>query len=233
MYTSNALKKVWYGVRYKEDRFWAFMKPDGTWRHSDSQFSKNKTFDTFEDFERCVKWYGAQDIHVKMLIDGSREWVIDVDHNEDDPRRIALKNMIAHATLGAFFGNNCTRVMYSGNRGLHIWLNDEQFDLRADKSLRTYYYDNILQPPTKIVKLFVQPGSLNDCFLKAFTNTWIRREIASLYPNINLDNTTVLIKEFFPYVDKQVFVSTKQIRAPYSYNTKGKAFSTDHELLLE
>lgn len=59
-------------------------------------------------------------------------------------------------------------------------------------------------------------------FLKAFDNIWIRREITVLYPNIKLDNVAALVKEFFPYVDKQIFVSTKQIRAPYSYNTKGK-----------
>nr|ADO85488.1 lef-1 [Pieris rapae granulovirus] len=204
-----------------------------TWRHSDSQYSKRKTFANFQQFEEFVCANNAQDIHVKMLIDGSREWVIDVDHNEQDSRKITLKNMITHATFGAFFEKNCTRILYSGNRGIHIWLNREEFDFKASKLVRSYYYETMLKPPSTIVKTFVQTGSLNDCFLKAFDNIWIRREITVLYPNIKLDNVAALVKEFFPYVDKQIFVSTKQIRAPYSYNTKGKKFNRDHVLLLE
>ncbi|ABC61189.1 LEF-1 [Choristoneura occidentalis granulovirus] len=233
MYTSKQLEKVWMGVNYREDRYWAFMKPDGMWLHSDSKYSKEKTFKSFEHFEKFVRSHNVQDIHVKMLIDGSREWVIDVDHNDNDERCIKLKNMISHCVFGKFFGHNCDRIMYSGNRGLHIWLNHNDFDMRADKYLRTYYYDDMLQVPKIIVKPFVEPHSLHECFLDVFNNLWIKREIEAIYPNIKIDNLTALVKEFYPYVDKQVFVSTKQIRAPYSYNTKGKKFNCDHELLFE
>lgn len=209
------------------------MRPDGSWRHTDSNFSKTKTFATFEQFEAHVRDVDARDIHVKAVVDGGREWVIDVDHDEIDHDRIVLKNMIAHATLGEFFGPNCARVLYSGNRGLHIWLDHQQFDYKACVNVRKYYYERILVPPTKIVKLFIQPGSLNDCFLRTFENAWIRRRIDELYPHIALNDTTSLVKHFFPHVDKQVFTSTKQIRAPYSYNTKGGRFSEDHVLLLE
>ncbi|QOD40027.1 lef-1 [Matsumuraeses phaseoli granulovirus] len=233
MYSKEQLKKIWYNMPYKEDRYWAFMTSDGKWRHSDSQYSNRKTFACYEQFEDYVNQINAHDIHVKMLISKGREWVIDVDHDETDDKRISLKNMIAHATYKKFFGDACDRIMYSGNRGVHIWLNCDMFDCNATVDVRKYYYESLLTPPKKIVKLFVQPDSLYDCFLRAFDNMWIKREITTLYPNIRLDDTAKLVKNFYPHVDRQVFVSTKQIRAPYSYNSKGKKYSCDHELLFE
>nr|AIU36720.1 ORF74 lef-1 [Cydia pomonella granulovirus]AIU36857.1 ORF74 lef-1 [Cydia pomonella granulovirus]QDW81133.1 lef-1 [Cydia pomonella granulovirus]QGY99462.1 LEF-1 [Cydia pomonella granulovirus]QGY99886.1 LEF-1 [Cydia pomonella granulovirus] len=233
-YSREQLEKVWNGVKYKEDRYWAFMMKGGSWRHSDSKYNKQKTFGTFDEFERYVRAIDAQDVHVKMLINGSREWVIDVDHDTNNQQCVALKNMIAHSTFARFFGSNITRIMYSGNRGLHIWLDCCQFDLNAERSVRKYYYETVLAPPSKNnIGMFTQAGSLNDCFMKSFENSWIKREIATVYPHIKLSDKAALVKEFFPYVDKQVFVSTKQIRAPYSYNSKGQKFSCDHVLLFE
>ncbi|UYE99050.1 MAG: lef-1 [Betabaculovirus sp.] len=232
-YTDEQLKRVWMGVAFKEDRYWAFMKLNGSWHHSDSKYSKHKTFSNYETFYEYCKQNNVQDIHVKMLVDGSREWVIDVDHDDVDHEKTQLKNMITHATFGTFFAHNCTKILYSGNRGLHVWLDRNEFDIKANKRIRTYYYDTMLTTPTTIIAPFVQPGSLHECFIKAFDNMWIRRNINKLYPHIKLDNMTALVKEFYPYVDKQVFVSTKQIRAPYSFNTKGNKFSSDHELVVE
>ncbi|AKN80799.1 late expression factor 1 [Diatraea saccharalis granulovirus] len=232
-YNRQQLQKVWWSVDFREDRYWAFLKRDGGWWHTDSKNSKLKTFDNYEQFENCVHNMCVQDIHVKMTVDGGREWIIDIDHDEKNPARLMLKNMIAHSTLTRFFGPSCVRVLFSGNRGLHIWLDRNQFDMKACKELREYYYDTLLKKPTRIVKPFVREGSLNDCFLKSFDNAWIKREISHLYHDINLNDTAILVKEFFPYVDKQIFVSTKQIRAPYSFNTKGNNYSCDHVLLLE
>nr|UYX49697.1 LEF-1 [Darna trima granulovirus] len=233
-YTKEQLLKVWNGVAYREDRYWAFCLPNNTWRHTDSKWSNKKTFDDFNQFENYVRSVQAQDIHVKTIVDGTREWVIDVDHNETDYDRIKLKNMIAHAMFSRFYAHNCTRILYSGNRGLHIWLNTQDFDRKASKEVRSNYYKSMF--PKDINKnnsMFVQEHSLNDCFNKTFDNVWIRREITRLYPNINLDDANELITEFYPNVDEHIFISLKQIRAPYSYNSKGKKYSCDHELLLE
>ncbi|AIS92065.1 late expression factor 1 [Erinnyis ello granulovirus] len=232
-YTNEQLLRVWTSVAFKEDRYWAFVKTNGTWLHSDSQHSKHKTFQTFDEFCAYCKHNDVKDIHVKRLVDDSREWVIDVDHNETNYEKIKLKNMITHCMFQKFFAGNCAKIVYSGNRGLHIWLDRKDFDIKASKVVKTYYYDSMLTTPKTIVAPFVQPDSLHECFLKTFDNMWIRRNIHKLYPHINLDNTTTLVKEFYPYVDKQVFVSNKQIRAPYSFNTKGNKFSCDHELVVE
>ncbi|UXX41868.1 lef-1 [Psilogramma increta granulovirus] len=232
-YTDEQLKRVWMGVAFKEDRYWAFMKSNNSWYHSDSKYSKQKTFSSYELFYDFCKQNDVQDIHVKMMVDNSREWVIDVDHDDIDYEKIQLKNMITHATLKSFFAHNCSKIVYSGNRGLHVWLNRNEFDIKASKRIRTYYYDSMLIKPKTIIAPFIHPGSLHECFLKAFDNMWIRRNINKFYSHIKLDNTTALVKEFYPYVDKQVFVSTNQIRAPYSYNTKGNKFSCDHELVVE
>ncbi|AAQ21661.1 lef-1 [Cryptophlebia leucotreta granulovirus] len=234
LYTREQLEKIWNGVKFKEDRYWAFMRKDGSWRHSDSKFSKQRTFQNFNEFEKYVRSIDAQDIHVKMLVDGSREWVIDVDHDTNDEKLVALKNMITHATFSSFFGDNCTKILYSGNRGLHIWLDHLEFDLKMDRDIRNYYFESVLKPPSKnSIGIFTQKGSLNECFIKSFENEWIIREIKAVCPNINLNDKISLVKEFFPYVDKQVFVSTKQIRAPYSFNSKGNKFNCDHVLLFE
>lgn len=231
MYTVQQLEKVWYSVKYKEDRYWAFLTSSGSWRHTDSATSPKKTFDDFEQFYKYVDSIQAQDIHAKMLIDGSREWVIDVDHDEHDEDKIELKNMIAHSTLKTFFGENCTKILYSGNRGLHVWLHCDEFDLKSNQKLRTYYYDTMLKPAKSINKIFIQQNSLNDCFLKSFQNTWIVRNVVKFYPKMDLNNIDCLYKTFFPYIDKQIFVTNKQIRAPYSYNSKGNKYSCDHILL--
>jgi len=209
------------------------MKSDGSWRHSDSEFSKKQRFATFEEFEEAVKKLNARDIHVKMTVAGGREWVIDVDHDEKEPPKIELKNMIAHATFQKFFGTNCTRIMFSGNRGLHVWLCHNVFDMNAPRQLRDYYYRALLQKPARLNLKLLKEGSLGHCFLDALQNKWIKRRISELYPHINQSNFDLLLKEFYPCVDKQVFDSTKQIRAPYSYNTKGHQFSRDHILLTE
>ncbi|AAP85699.1 lef-1 [Adoxophyes orana granulovirus] len=229
LYTKEQLVKMWNSVRYKEDRFWAFMTANGSWVHS------NVTYADFDKFYEAVRLHKAQDVHVKMLVDGAREWVIDVDHDENDFEKIKLKNMIAHATFSYFFGDNCTRIMYTGNRGLHIWLDEEQFDMRAVYELRMFYYENILKVTNfNIPRNLYQNRSMGDCFFRSVQNNkWIVRQIKNLYPHLNCDNHAALLKEFYPHVDKQVFVSNKQIRAPYSYNSKGKRFSNDHILLFE
>ncbi|APO13945.1 LEF-1 [Plodia interpunctella granulovirus] len=233
-YTREQLMKVWLGVKFRDDRSWAFVKRHGGWVHTDSPKSNMpSTFKSFDEFEAAVRSLDAVDMHVKAVVDGGREWIIDVDHDETDRRKIALKNMISHATFEAFFGPNIVRVMFSGNRGLHVWLDHEEFDYRAEKRVRTYYYDAVLAKPARLIAILAQPGSFNTCFLRAFENEWIQREIAALYPDIKPNDAQALLKEFFPNVDKQVFTTNKQIRAPYSFHSKGQKYNTDHVLLYK
>lgn len=233
MYTREQLLKVWNAVNYRQHRYWAFMISDGSWRHTDSQFSKKSTFKSFDEFEAHVKYLNARDIHVKKTVTDDREWVIDVDHDEKDRNKIELKNMIAHATFGKFFGSKCAKIMFSGNRGLHIWLSHDVFPMDASKETRQYYYNCVLTKPSRLNVKLLKEGSMAHCFYAALQNKWVKRKIAELYPNINQDNFNLLLKEFYPCVDKQVFESNKQIRAPYSFNSKGNQYNCDHQLVTE
>ena len=234
-YTREQALKLWSSVKYNESRYWAFMKRQhnkDVWVHTDS-VSCNRTFKNFEDFYGFIRGVNAKDVHVKKTVNGGREWVIDVDHEDKDSEKIRLKNMISHLTFASFFGENCIKIMYSGNRGLHVWLasTPTKFSIDAPISLRKYYYDNVLKAPTKINPKLTKPGSMAYAFVQALENDWVKRKITELYPNIKLQNYNQLIKEFYPRVDQQVFCSLKQIRAPYSYHSKSDKYSCDHVLL--
>ncbi|AOW41415.1 lef-1 [Trichoplusia ni granulovirus LBIV-12] len=238
MYTAERARLIWDNVKYNTERYWAVTKKqnDGqlTWIHTDGKYSKQQTFNSFEQFHQFLRSTNAQDVHVKKTVQGGREWVIDVDHHADQcPLKIALKNKIAHRTYATFFGENAIRIMDSGNRGIHIWLDGDmmKFRMSATTLERAYYLKCVLTPPSKINDKLARPGSLVHAFVQALENKDVKRAITELYPNINTRNYDAMLKEFYPYVDKQVFESTKQIRAPYSFHSKGNRFNTPHVLL--
>jgi Baculoviridae DNA primase len=231
MYDKTGLLKVWRAVPYNSHRYWAFKKENGAWFHSDSVHSTKQLYNTFEEFYHIVTALKVHDIHVKKTIMGGREWVIDVDHNETDPLKIALKNIVAHCTLLNFFGKEmCTKILFSGNRGLHVWLSSApgKFDMDTSVKLRAYYYDNVFKVPKNVNVALLKKGSFLYCFFETFNNVCVQRQIIQLYPNKNVSDRNWLLKEFYPNIDRQVFTSIKQIRAPYSYNSKGQQFSADH-----
>ncbi|QBQ01617.1 lef-1 [Hyphantria cunea granulovirus] len=231
MYNKDSLLKVWRAVPYNSHRYWAFKRENGTWFHSDSVHSTKQVYNNFEEFYHIITTLKVHDIHVKKTVMGGREWVIDVDHDETDPAKIALKNIVAHCTLVNFFGKDmCTKILFSGNRGLHVWLScaPGKFDMDISPRLRSYYYDNVFKVPKNVNKVLLKPGSFLYCFFLTFNNTHVQRQIAKLYPNKIVSDHNWLLKEFYPIIDRQVFTSTKQIRAPYSYNSKGRQFSADH-----
>ncbi|AQQ80341.1 LEF-1 [Betabaculovirus altermyunipunctae] len=238
MYSIERARLVWENVKYNTERYWAVTKKqsDGTysWIHTDGKNSRQQTFDSFEKFYSFLQSTNACDVHVKKTILGDREWVIDVDHHEDTcPSKIELKNRIAHLTYANFFGANAVRIMDSGNRGLHIWLDGDvmKFKMCATPLERAYYLKCVLTPPAKLNAKLARPGSLAYSFKQALENDHVKRAISELYPNIKSNNFDVMLKEFYPHVDKQVFESTKQIRAPYSFHSKGKRFNCPHQLL--
>nr|AMQ35665.1 PxGV-Corf53 protein [Plutella xylostella granulovirus]AMQ35782.1 PxGV-Korf53 protein [Plutella xylostella granulovirus]AMQ36016.1 PxGV-Torf53 protein [Plutella xylostella granulovirus] len=228
-YNREQLFRLWNSVPYREFRYWAFVKDNGTWLHSDSKYSTKQTFATFEEFYNFVCGLQAKDIHVKQTIMGGREWIIDVDHSDTESEIIELKNVIAHCFFKNFFGNSCTKIMFSGNRGLHVWLNSDDFDMDTSAKKRLYYLKCVFQKlPKRLNYNLLRDKSIGKHFFNVFENEYVKRQIAKLYPNIKMSNKDALLKEFFPNVDAQVFGSKKQIRAPYSYNSKGDKYSTDH-----
>lgn len=239
MYSKERARLVWDSVKYNTERYWAVTKKlagsDNSymWIHTDSKNVNRQTFDNFDQFYDFLKTTNACDIHVKCTVQGDREWVIDVDHHEDAcPRKIALKNAIAHLTYANFFGENAILILDSGNRGLHVWLNNDvhKFRMSATRTERAYYLKCVLTPPTRLNEKLAKPGSLVYAFLQALQNENVKRTILELYPHINCSDYKALLKEFFPCVDKQVFESTRQIRAPYSFHSKSNRYNGPHKI---
>ncbi|AJK91728.1 lef-1 [Spodoptera frugiperda granulovirus] len=238
MYTTERARLIWDNVKYNTERYWAVTKKQSigdslAWIHTDGKNSQKQTFDSFYEFHQFLTRTSALDVHVKKTVQGGREWVIDVDHHGDSSKeKVALKNMIAHLTYAKFFGSNVTRIMDSGNKGLHVWLDNDmmKFKMSASTNERSYYLNCVLTPPVKLNVKLAKPGSLTYAFVQAIKDERVQRAITNLYPHIKLDNWNALLKEFYPCVDKQVFESTKQIRAPYSFHSKGNRFNAPHTI---
>ncbi|AUV65277.1 LEF-1 [Alphabaculovirus myunipunctae] len=209
LYTFEQIELMWQSVAYNDCRRYAFF--DGRrWQHPD------RHFDNVDVFAEYIERNGITDVHVKALDgDGGREWVVDVDVHADDDDDLQAKIRVATATFMNFFGKNATRIMHSGNRGIHVWLRIDRFPMGACKSVRENYY-KVFVPP----KTIEDPASLPEgCFAAAYVEALNKDDKISKA----LDKPLLY---YWPAVDKHVFCNLNQIRVPYSYNFKGRKFST-------
>lgn len=206
LYTPDQIQLMWSSVAYRDCRQFAFF--DGSrWHHPKRHFNNVEEFATF------IERNSISDVHTKPLDDnGGREWVIDVDVEACDDAELELKIRVAIGTFKNFYGENVARIMHTGNRGIHVWLRIDRFPMRASKSHRESYY-----------KVYVAPEQLDcsalveGCFAESFV-----RAVRDL--GASCDHKPLL--SWWPTVDKHVFCNNTQIRVPYSYNYKGKKFST-------
>lgn len=221
VYTDSQLTKIWQNVAYNDSRLWAFYS------HRDSQWHHPKNTMTLAKFCEYVYMNNITDIHVKACLNNiGREWVIDLDFHEDDTDRLQFKMQVGKLVFKIFFGSSVHRILFSGNRGLHIWLKISKFAMSASQELRRKYYKAFVLP--KVLRLAdVNKGSFISAVLHVIKLPEIQQSIARHYPSIQND-TSKLVHELCPPVDELVFCNLNQIRAPYSYNYKGKNFSSDY-----
>nr|AGS47865.1 late expression factor 1 [Ectropis obliqua nucleopolyhedrovirus] len=218
-YSMKRAKLMWNNVAFNDCRTYAFLDVTQKWHHP------TLYFENFEKFYNYLRQHRISDVHVKPLPDnGGREWVVDVDIEATDCElMLKTKISVAKVAFVKFFGTNVTRIMYSGNRGIHVWLRIDKFRMNADKSVRQRYFD-VFVMPKKIVLNEILPNSFVWCVQSAFEEDEIRLMLKQLYKGQVVDAST-LIKDFWPAVDKHIFCNLNQIRAPFSYNSKGKKFS--------
>ncbi|QWO71681.1 LEF1 [Orgyia pseudotsugata single capsid nuclopolyhedrovirus] len=222
-YSERQALQLWNAVAYNDCRQFAFF--DGThWQHP------KHCFDTFNNFYEFVVKNKVKDVHVKALFDGGgREWVVDVDFKEKDKALLDLKILVAQRTFINFFGDSVARVMHSGNRGIHVWLKIDRFRMSADKLFRARYYKAFVKPKVIDVKK-ITPGSFIYNLKSVIDCADIKAEIQH-YVNSNNNNdndfavTQQILQDFWPDVDQHVFCNLNQIRAPFSFNSKGNKFS--------
>ncbi|AKN80614.1 Late expression factor 1 [Perigonia lusca single nucleopolyhedrovirus] len=224
-YTKNQIELLWNAVAYNTQREFAFMTEQKQWFHPKCFFR-----DSDELYEYVVQ-RNLADIHVKALDNGvGREWVIDVDFKDETTSMLNLKIDIATAACVDFFGrNNISRIMHSGNRGIHVWLRIDKFRMSANKNFRERYF-KVFVPPKQICIDKIRQGS----FAYSVRQGLLKYQ-KSIQLQMNMDDDNVfnrrlaeLMLLFWPLVDKHVFCNLNQIRAPYSFNCKGNKFS--HQL---
>lgn len=207
VYDHHQIELMWNSVAYHDCRRFAFF--DGSrWHHPD------KYFNDVEEFAAFIERYRISDVHAKPLDnDGGREWVIDVDVDACNEVDLDIKIRVATASFKHFFGENIARVMHTGNRGIHVWLRIDRFPIRASKQTRERYYKVFVPPAELDCNTALTEGCFAASFMKAVSEL---KACCNHKPLLN----------WWPAVDKHVFCNNSQIRAPYSYNYKGKKFST-------
>ncbi|AAK85575.1 LEF-1 [Epiphyas postvittana nucleopolyhedrovirus] len=214
MYTLDRVNLMWNSIAYNNSRKFAFMTLKQRWIHVD------RHFDNALQLLNFINSNSVSDVHVKPLDEGGREWVIDADFkNYVNKTELMLKiNVGATALLLFFTEMHVHRIMFSGNRGFHMWLKfADGFKIGALKSVREHWY-RIFEKPTRLNMRDIRNGSFAHCMQRA-VNMYQDQILQSSKPD-------ELILHFWPDVDKDVFCNpTKQIRAPFSYNHKGTQFS--------
>ncbi|AGE89976.1 LEF-1 [Spodoptera littoralis nucleopolyhedrovirus] len=221
VYTKDRIERMWNAVPYNFCRKWAFFSAHlKRWHHPDIDFTLN-TFVEYIENNRIT------DVHVKAINDGGREWVIDVDFVESDPRRLALRMDVAAKAFKLFYKDNVNRIMFTGNRGLHVWLKINAFSVHTTRDIRQRYYKALkLNPPVRCEN--IRAGSFIHALDEAIESEPLKQRIKLLFSDIYQDRSR-LLEVLFPPVDEAVFCNLNQIRAPYSYNCKGQKFSDDYE----
>ncbi|UOQ18893.1 LEF-1 [Olene mendosa nucleopolyhedrovirus] len=214
-YTAEQTDLMWNSIAFREHRHFAFFDGARRWEHP------QRTFATSAELHDYLCANSISDVHVKPLPDnGGREWVLDVDFEADtEPELLDLKIRVACRTFAAFFGNNVARILHSGNRGVHVWLKLNEFRPSADKSLRERHYKAFVKPTT-VDLTQIAAGSFIGCLRAALRSPEIKAAVARHFA-APIDEAR-LILELWPPVDKHVFCNRTQIRAPFSYNYKGK-----------
>nr|UIX56264.1 LEF1 [Hyphantria cunea nucleopolyhedrovirus]UIX56410.1 LEF1 [Hyphantria cunea nucleopolyhedrovirus] len=214
-YTPEHVNVMWDAIAYNDSRKLAFMTTRQRWVHAVNPFNNAAQL-----FSYIVK-NSVSDVHVKPLDEGGREWVIDADFkNCVDKAELMLKVNVGATAFMLFFADKedaVQRVMFSGNRGFHMWLKFcGKFRMDAPKNLREHWF-NVFKKPCKLDKSDIRPGSFADC---------VRRAVVmyiSAGGGANYDDLTL---RYWPDVDRDVFCNAnKQIRAPFSYNYKGGEYS--------
>lgn len=204
---------MWNAIAYNDSRKFAFMTDQQRWLHA------NNYFDNATHLYSYIVKNSVSDVHVKPLNEGGREWIIDADFKDYiDKTDLMLKINVGATAFILFFEDKedaVQRVMFSGNRGFHMWLKFcGKFRIDAPKNLREHWY-NVFKKPFRLNRNDIRKGSFADCVQRA----------VGMYVD-SKDCGDDLVLRYWPDVDRDVFCNAnKQIRAPFSYNYKGKEYS--------
>nr|ALR70579.1 late expression factor 1 [Anticarsia gemmatalis multiple nucleopolyhedrovirus]ALR70893.1 late expression factor 1 [Anticarsia gemmatalis multiple nucleopolyhedrovirus]ALR71836.1 late expression factor 1 [Anticarsia gemmatalis multiple nucleopolyhedrovirus]AXE72170.1 late expression factor 1 [Anticarsia gemmatalis multiple nucleopolyhedrovirus] len=208
--------QMWNAIAYNDSRKFAFMTTQGRWIHADRYFNSAAQLLSY------MITNSVSDVHVKPLDEGGREWVFDADFKDcANKAELELKINVGATALLLFFADKedaVQRVMFSGNRGFHMWLKFcGRFRMDSPKNVREHWFE-VFKKPNKLAKEDIRPGNF------AFSV----QQAVNMYIDEMPRGSDVcdLIVRYWPDVDRDVFCNpNKQIRAPFSYNYKGGEFS--------
>ncbi|ACF05412.1 LEF-1 [Adoxophyes orana nucleopolyhedrovirus] len=216
IYSPNRVLKMWNSMSFNDARKYAFLTSNKTWLHPARHFTSD------EDLYEFLIKNRVQEVHAKALDEnGGREWVIDVDFYDKD-EILLLKIEVAKQIFINFFGENIKHIMFTGNRGLHVWLRVDRFMMSADTKLRTNYYGIFAKPTEEIDYNKIVRGSFIYAVKEAIKLDELKVWIDEHLKNYSL---TQKILYLWPPVDAHIFCTLNQIRVPYSYHAIGRAYS--------
>ncbi|AVA31194.1 lef1 [Oxyplax ochracea nucleopolyhedrovirus] len=215
-YTIERVNLMWNAVAYNDSRRFCFLTTTSRWIHPKTYFNNALELHSF------ILKNKVSDVHVKPLDDGNREWIIDADYKNFTSKEDLMLKINIGATAFLFFYTplNVSQILFSGNRGFHIWLKfTDTFKLSSNKEVRENRY-KVFVKPNKLDVNNIKPGSFAYCVRKA-VSVYIDK-----IPKTDVTDLCQLTLLYWPEVDREIFCySSKQIRAPFSYNCKGSKFS--------
>ncbi|BBD51506.1 late expression factor 1 [Samia ricini nucleopolyhedrovirus] len=212
-YTPERIDLMWNAIAFNDRRKFAFLTNKQRWMHP------NRHFDSAAQLLDFIVANAVSDVHVKPLDEGGREWVVDADFkNCADQTELELRINVGASAFLHFFADKedaVQRVLFSGNRGFHLWLRFcGRFRVDASKAEREFWF-GVFKRPSKLVPADIRPGNF----------AYSVRQALGMYADVADDECSMVVR-YWPDVDRDVFCNpTKQIRAPFSYNYKGNQYS--------
>jgi hypothetical protein len=240
-YTGDEIHRIWNSAAFKTKRMWTFK----SFVNNTYKFSKPSHYQNLQNFQMAFNPGTIGILLGPITFDNNevgREWVIDVDTDNqaiDEDFHVLVNNVVYHM-FKLFYGDDAT-LCFSGNKGLHIWLNDKKFPLNATADVRKKYAnlfqsfarcdvgDSIMNTnfddPQSITT--DKPFTLLKCFYQAILIDNIQENIAKFIINGNTMNS--IVKEIWRKIniDINLFVSPRSnIRCKHTINDKSCLYAT-------
>lgn len=248
LYDMERISKIYNSIPYANCRFWAFYS-----RNTDKWYHPKRLFKSPSHLKNFVQLHNISDIHVKGILQTHeipqiiksdavitpilREHVIDVDlpkldeyeltllcENIDifDTYRIKIKVICKSFELR--FNNSILHLLYSGNRGVHLWLkpDPDKFNINDSDDDRTQAVAGCILPlAVSVTEPPYPPGSYIDYFWQSVL--FYRSDIDKIY--FKPLSTQDIFAYFFPIIDLQVLKRNHSVRAPFSFNSNGNKYN--------
>lgn len=248
LYDIDRITKIYNSVPYANCRLWSFYS-----RNTDNWYHPRRLFKSPSQLKTFVQIHSISDIHVKGILQAHeiqqiirsdavispnlREHVIDVDLPKPDEYELTLlssemdifeiyrlKIKVISKSFELRFNKSILHLLYSGNRGVHVWLkpDPDKFNINDSDDDRLQAVAGCRLPLAFVVR---EPPYPTGSFINYFWSSvlFYRAEIDKIYTKRLC--TQQIFKYFFPCIDEQVLKRSHSVRAPFSFNSNGNKYN--------